>query len=98
MCSELPGGYKCECNPGFRLADDGRSCDNLDECQSDNGGCSQRCRDTLGSFICSCLEGYTLSIDTRTCLDINECKNRNGGCSDLCVNEVRKIPPLLTYI
>ena len=39
----------------------------VDECSSDNGGCSQECNNTIGSYYCTCLDGFTLQADSHTC-------------------------------
>ena len=39
----------------------------INECESNNGNCSQSCTNTNGSYICSCLSGYMLSVDKKTC-------------------------------
>ena len=33
----------CSCHEGFYLAKDGDTCEDIDECQNENGGCSQMC-------------------------------------------------------
>src|SRR4029434_4197319 len=39
-----------------------------DECSKpDNGGCEQRCVNTLGSFKCACDPGYELAPDKKSC-------------------------------
>uniref|UniRef100_A0AAZ3NNR1 Metalloendopeptidase n=1 Tax=Oncorhynchus tshawytscha TaxID=74940 RepID=A0AAZ3NNR1_ONCTS len=39
-----------------------------DECSKpDNGGCEQRCVNTLGSFKCACDPGYELALDKKSC-------------------------------
>ncbi|XP_076001313.1 dorsal-ventral patterning tolloid-like protein 1 isoform X1 [Genypterus blacodes] len=39
-----------------------------DECvKADNGGCEQRCVNTLGSFKCACDPGYELAPDKKSC-------------------------------
>ncbi|XP_063314268.1 tolloid-like protein 1 isoform X2 [Pelobates fuscus] len=39
-----------------------------DECgKPDNGGCEQRCVNTLGSYKCSCDPGYELAPDKKSC-------------------------------
>lgn len=74
----------------------------INECNSNNGGCNQHCHNTLGSYYCSCDSGYSLS-GGRTCvgmfqyiiilpindvhIDINECNTNNGGCDQICVNQ-----------
>ena len=39
----------------------------IDECQDNNGGCSQDCSNTEGSYSCSCKEGYQLQSDNANC-------------------------------
>ena len=39
----------------------------IDECGTNNGGCSQVCTDNDGSFVCSCNTGYELDADGVTC-------------------------------
>ncbi|GCB68137.1 hypothetical protein scyTo_0012236, partial [Scyliorhinus torazame] len=40
----------------------------VDECsRPDNGGCEQRCVNTLGSYKCACDPGYELASDKRSC-------------------------------
>ncbi len=39
----------------------------IDECSSNNGGCSQICINTMGSFFCDCNAGYSLDGEGRTC-------------------------------
>lgn len=39
-----------------------------DECaKPDNGGCEQRCVNTLGSYQCACEPGYELGPDKKNC-------------------------------
>jgi len=33
----------------------------IDECETENGGCEQTCTNNDGSFDCSCDAGYTLN-------------------------------------
>ena len=51
-CSDTQGSYECTCNSGFQLNSDGISCDDIDECVVNEGGCSQGYRNTPGSFEC----------------------------------------------
>lgn len=66
-------GYACGCRPGFRLAKNGYSCDDIDECIEGTGRCDHQCINTPGSYKCSCLVGYDLGSDGRSCVDIDEC-------------------------
>lgn len=40
----------------------------IDECQQNNGGCSDSCINTLGSFYCECDTGHKLNTDKATCV------------------------------
>ena len=40
----------------------------INECQTNNGGCEQICNNTDGSFECSCNQGYSLSSDGTNCI------------------------------
>ena len=42
----------------------GGQCLDVDECQTDNGGCQMRCENSFGSFKCLCAVGYTLTVRT----------------------------------
>ena len=39
----------------------------INECEADNGNCSQICVNTEGSFECSCRVGYVLGSDGTSC-------------------------------
>lgn len=43
-------GAACACKPGF--TGDGKACQDIDECATDNGGCPVGCQNTPGSFQC----------------------------------------------
>lgn len=50
------------------MADDGKSCLDIDECSSNV--CQHICENTNGDYECSCHTGYKLSIDNSTCKGI----------------------------
>ncbi|KAL0278971.1 UNVERIFIED_CONTAM: hypothetical protein PYX00_000631 [Menopon gallinae] len=56
----------CTCEKGFKLAADGKTCEDIDECL-EFGFCHQKCKNLNGSFECSCDNGYILQPDSRTC-------------------------------
>lgn len=58
----------------------------IDECETDNGGCDQICVNLKGSYMCDCKEGYVMSAND-TCIDEDECAEDNGGCQQ--VSKVR---------
>ena len=42
-------------------------CTDVNECATDNGGCSQTCTNNNGSYTCSCPAGYTTPDNGVTC-------------------------------
>jgi hypothetical protein len=52
------------CAAGFERVDAG--CQDIDECQRDNGGCARRCLNTDGGHVC-CSAGYKAASDGRGC-------------------------------
>ncbi|XP_033096566.1 uncharacterized protein LOC117100842 [Anneissia japonica] len=44
----------CDCFSGF----EGTRCDDIDECDDNNGGCPNLCINTEGSYYCQCYMGY----------------------------------------
>uniref|UniRef100_A0A665UB60 Fibulin-1 n=1 Tax=Echeneis naucrates TaxID=173247 RepID=A0A665UB60_ECHNA len=99
-CINLVGSYRCECESGYIFNSITRTCEDLNECESNP--CSQECANVYGSYQCYCRRGYQLSdIDGVTCEgkvgpgtgakylgDIDECALPTGGhiCSYRCHN------------
>ena len=55
----------------------------INECDASNGGCEQRCNNTIGSFYCSCDIGYQLDSNGYDC---------NGAhVADLQVQYIHKV-------
>ncbi|XP_013185402.1 cubilin [Amyelois transitella] len=79
-CINLPGSFTCEqCPAGYQ--GDGYVCYDIDECATNNGGCSLMvsCHNTIGSRICgACPPGYI--GDGITCTWRGSCSIDHGGC------------------
>ncbi|CAH0764725.1 unnamed protein product [Diatraea saccharalis] len=73
-CIPIPGSYKCECNPGFKLMADRRNCIEVvkNRCKPHNP-CQHKCNDNGLQIKCSCRRGYELLLDGKSCKDIDEC-------------------------
>uniref|UniRef100_A0A4W3IXB4 Vitamin K-dependent protein S n=1 Tax=Callorhinchus milii TaxID=7868 RepID=A0A4W3IXB4_CALMI len=76
-CENLKGAFNCICKPEWK----GERCEqDIDECDTRNGGCNQICINMPGSYKCSCNAGFTMVSSDKICQDVNEC----GLNPDLC--------------
>ncbi|XP_078083679.1 hemicentin-1-like [Mustelus asterias] len=71
-CRNTQGSYQCVCPPGYRLMPNGRSCQDIDECQEQNIKCglNQMCFNTRGSHQCidtPCPASYRRGASPGTC-------------------------------
>lgn len=85
-CTNRHGSYFCYCKSGYKWNSAKKSCEDYNECETENGYCSHECANTKGSFKCSCPTGYSLHPNGRWCNDINECQQNPCGPRDHCVN------------
>ncbi|XP_047024157.1 low-density lipoprotein receptor isoform X2 [Helicoverpa zea] len=84
MC--IPLSKVCDKHPDCpNFEDEPRDRCGENECEKNNGGCTQRCVDTPVGYYCDCEKGYKL-VDNRTCEDVDECSDP-GACSQMCINE-----------
>lgn len=85
-CKMVNNKPTCECLPGYTYRSG--SCEDIDECQKENGNCEQGCENTPGSYHCTCPEGFKVTDNGVSCEDVNECSTRNGHgpCQDVCEN------------
>ena len=49
-CTNAEGSFHCSCEglPGTRLASDQKTCEEIDLCEQNNGGCSHDCHTSYG--------------------------------------------------
>jgi len=76
VCHKTPKGGVCGCQDGYRLAADGISCEDIDECKGEYN-CSQICQNTEGSYECLCNEGFVIHDDKVTCKSIGKSSQLN---------------------
>ncbi|XP_033119931.1 uncharacterized protein LOC117119232 [Anneissia japonica] len=95
-CEQYEDGFRCICPDGLRLAPNGLSCIDIDECKEDLDNCAvdRVCRNTFGNFFCSCPEGLSYNYDIvngkkeLVCRDRNECDGPNDCDPNAnCINE-----------
>ncbi|XP_058015474.1 signal peptide, CUB and EGF-like domain-containing protein 2 isoform X3 [Ahaetulla prasina] len=86
ICQNTLKLYKCTCKPGY--SGEGKTCEDMDECLVNNGGCQHACINTVGSYECRCNEGFFLSDNQHTCIHRSEegvsCMNKDHGCAHIC--------------
>ncbi|CAK6949826.1 fibulin-1-like [Scomber scombrus] len=91
-CINTLGSYTCRrntvtCGRGYHLNEDGRRCEDMDECRAGNVCGEHGCVNLVGSYRCECRIGYIFNSITKQCDDINECRHYPGRlCAHKCEN------------
>lgn len=57
-----------DCSTVSKILNDITSTSDINECDTENGGCGQMCSNTNGSYVCDCNVGYGLAEDSRACI------------------------------
>ena len=85
-CVNEPGGFRCECLPGFSGV--GGNCTDVDECGDVMCEGGRDCRNLVGGFKCEC--GRGLAEVDGACVDVDECVSGGDECqvNSHCVNRV----------
>jgi len=86
-CTNSDGSFKCICNQGYTINENGKQCIDIDECFISPGVCGNgKCENVDGDFNCICDAGYEESKILKVCVDIDEC-NVGGYCTGgTCLN------------
>ncbi|XP_062501242.1 tenascin-X-like isoform X2 [Corticium candelabrum] len=91
LCIDTCESYECACSVGYVLDNDGRTCQDVDECNETFAirlhYCESVCVNILGSYYCNCSVGYQYSHDKQLCVDVDEC-GVSDRCSQKCTNTV----------
>ncbi|KAM6992378.1 thrombomodulin-like [Tautogolabrus adspersus] len=79
-CQKEGGTHMCKCHKGYRLAQDGRSCVDVDECAVENPctGENEECENTQEGFRCRCKDGF--HEDQGVCVDVSICQKCEHRC------------------
>ncbi|XP_031551134.1 mucin-like protein [Actinia tenebrosa] len=84
ICANTPGSFTCDCRRGYLLNIDGRTCDDVNECDP-SSDCMQGCVNTPGSYRCTCDEFFTVDpTNPKRCIPESPCKDGNHQCQQLC--------------
>ncbi|XP_022800806.1 uncharacterized protein LOC111338572 [Stylophora pistillata] len=82
-CINTPGSFVCQCNAGYSLGIDKKTCTDIDEC-SPVGNCMHVCENTQGSYNCKCNADFKVDPDdSKKCIPMNPCEG-NHGCQHVC--------------
>ena len=84
MCTNTAGSFRCSCRSGYKLASDGQSCLDIDECRIGFHNCAHTCINNQGSYTCECETGFTLHEDGRSCTFQRKFGRFQALCSSLC--------------
>uniref|UniRef100_A0A3P9A3F6 Matrilin 4 n=1 Tax=Esox lucius TaxID=8010 RepID=A0A3P9A3F6_ESOLU len=95
ICNASPGAFTCDCNPGFTLNKDQKTCTSyqclffhtvIDLCAEGKHDCDQICIPSPGAITCGCNAGFKLIDDKKSCTNIDLCNTVEHGCEHQCVS------------
>ncbi|XP_078671134.1 uncharacterized protein LOC144911158 [Branchiostoma floridae x Branchiostoma belcheri] len=66
-CVNTQGSFHCACDDGYNLQADGRTCQDVDECEEASTCVNGRCTNGPGNYTCTCNSGYRMNPTTHNC-------------------------------
>lgn len=74
-CQKEGDSYVCKCTTGYRLAQDRKSCVDVDECKEKDPctGEGEKCVNTQGSFECMCMDDFI--EEDGVCVNVSICES-----------------------
>ena len=83
-CQNVPGSFTCSCQTGYQ--GDGKTCTDVNECDSNPCHANAGCFNSIGGYDCTCKQGYydpsgNGTLCTEKC-DKKGCPTANGYCVD----------------
>nr|XP_039274608.1 fibrillin-1-like isoform X4 [Styela clava] len=88
-CINVFGSFICQCPEGYKLNEESRVCEDINDCIAHSCETDDRCVPTTeGQYGCTggeCGRGFAM-MGGRGCGDINECRFQNNPCSYQCQN------------
>ncbi|XP_038055257.1 uncharacterized protein LOC119727448 [Patiria miniata] len=77
-CMNTPGSFRCYCEHGYLLLEDGTSCSRDDRCSATR--CAFGCIQYQDGFTCFCPDGLALLPNGLGCTDVDECALGTANC------------------
>lgn len=85
VCGQDPKSHLCMCAEGYALSQDGKYCEDINECAFWNHGCTLGCENIPGSYYCTCPVGFVLLPGGKRCHQLISCPINASECSHDCV-------------